>query len=189
MHLVRNESGAMLQSLMLGLVITVGISVVLPAAAERYFGGAPADPSGRSSVFGPKVYQGKTIADMRSIGTASVGFFLEAVRYPERLEELVEAGYLDGVVPTDGWGNDWGYETDGRHFVLVSNGSDGLEGPPPPASWTAEPYEPDLILRDGVFVQTPDRSRGFERLTEDVHGAAGQQESRVEKADKATRGQ
>ena len=57
-------------------------------------------------------------------------FKLNQGRYPDRLEELVQAGYLHEM-PLDGWGHPYVYRVpgpDGRPFEVLSWGADGKEG-------------------------------------------------------------
>jgi len=189
MHLFRNQTGGMSQSVMLGLLITVGITVTVPVVAQKYFGGEGFNPTNPlSGTLGDKVKQGKSIADMRSIATANAGYFLKSGHYANQLHELVESGYLDGFEPRDGWGNEWFYRADSRHFVLVSFGSDGRKGPTPPEGWSGEPWEADLIVRDGEFLQTPDRGQGFRSVTSTLQQGAERQANLAQRADEALQG-
>jgi len=178
-----DQRGSMTYNLLLGLVLTVGISLSIPIIAN-YYSGREFDPDNPlGGTLGDKVYQSKTIADLRSMATALTGYFLKAGRYPEQLAQIEEAGYLDGYNPVDMWGNDWVYHTDGRHFVLVSLGADGRRGPEPPDPWEGDSYEPDLIIRDGEWIQMPHRP-GLKGISA---GLARQQEL-ARKTETATRG-
>lgn len=62
---------------------------------------------------------------------------LDVGEYPDSLEGLMEnetdraswnGPYLRRAVPTDPWGNDYVYESNGREFTLISYGADGMSG-------------------------------------------------------------
>ena len=62
---------------------------------------------------------------------------LENRRYPttnEGLEKLTEGtpkhpdGYLENYNPNDPWDTPYVYESDGRDYVIISYGADGVEG-------------------------------------------------------------
>jgi general secretion pathway protein G len=82
----------------------------------------------------------KARADAKAIEEALHLFKLDNGRYPtqgEGIEALVTApagvrgwnpdGYLERV-PTDPWGNEYFYNTDGRDVLVKSFGADGVEG-------------------------------------------------------------
>ncbi len=66
--------------------------------------------------------------------------------------------YLQVLVNTDGWGNAFVYTMagGGDNYTLTSLGRDGAAGPGPPVPWVNEPFEPDLIVIDGMFAQFPE---------------------------------
>ena len=95
----------------------------------------------------------KARADAKAIEEALHLFKLDNGRYPtqgEGLEALVTApagargwnpdGYLERV-PTDPWGNEYFYNTDGRDVLVKSFGADGVEG--------GEGYNADISNMDG----------------------------------------
>jgi general secretion pathway protein G len=49
------------------------------------------------------------------------------VQPPPRAKRFNPDGYLPKV-PTDPWGNEYLYQSDGRNIVIVSLGADGVEG-------------------------------------------------------------
>jgi general secretion pathway protein G len=98
-----------------------------------------------------------TKANLKKLHFALNQFKMDTGRFPtdeEGLSVLVEApsdvvnyqpgGYLETTeIPTDGWGNEFIYETwteDGRPFVIKSYGADGEEG--------GEDYDADLYSTD-----------------------------------------
>ena len=62
---------------------------------------------------------------------------LDVGEYPDSLDGLMEndsdraswnGPYLRRAVPTDPWGNEYVYESNGREFTLISYGADGMSG-------------------------------------------------------------
>ncbi|MFW6198246.1 MAG: prepilin-type N-terminal cleavage/methylation domain-containing protein [Acidobacteriota bacterium] len=98
--------------------------------------------------------QRATLADMRAIGMAAGTYRVDHEEWPSALEDL-DPDFLQPVPGSDAWGNDWSYEMSEGSYTLTSYGSDGNPGPEPPDTWRDEPVEADLILADGVFVQSP----------------------------------
>jgi general secretion pathway protein G len=93
----------------------------------------------------------KAKADIKAIEEAMNMFKLDNGFYPSAAEgigALVQApprakrfnpdGYLSKV-PTDPWGNEYLYQSDGRNIVVVSLGADGVEG--------GEAYNADIDSR------------------------------------------
>lgn len=98
--------------------------------------------------------QRSTLADLRSIASANGTYALDNGDYAVGLADL--APYHMGTMPAvDRWGYAWGYEYTDNAYELKSRGSDGAEGPPPPMSWPGEPFECDLVVQNGTFVQVP----------------------------------
>jgi general secretion pathway protein G len=60
------------------------------------------------------------------------------VQAPPRAKRFNPDGYLSKV-PTDPWGNEYLYQSDGRNIVVVSLGADGVEG--------GEAYNADIDSR------------------------------------------
>ena len=110
-----------------------------------------------------------TMMFMQDIAAASGRHRVDFNEYVADLADLRE----DYLQPTDAWGNPWQYSLQGDSYRLVSYGSDGDPGPPPPALWEDAPFEHDLILQDGQFIQAPDYSAQHtdaERLLQRVYG-------------------
>jgi general secretion pathway protein G len=93
----------------------------------------------------------KAKADIKAIEEAMNMFKLDNGFYPSAAEgigALVQApprakrfnpdGYLSKV-PTDPWGNEYLYQSDGRNIIVVSLGADGVEG--------GEAYNADIDSR------------------------------------------
>lgn len=99
--------------------------------------------------------QRRTMADMRSLATANGAYRVDHGVYAELLADM-SPRYMVNVPAGDAWGYDWLYVSHGRAgYALDSLGADGLEGPAPPEPWINAPYEPDLRLQGGVFLQAP----------------------------------
>ncbi len=156
MSLFGDEGGSAMRNVLLGMVVSMGLGAVVTAISGGYGGGVDvSDPSG-GPVQAP-VYQGKAIAELQGMGKATIGFFLDAGRYPEDLQELLNTPHGKGMGLRDPWGNPWLYRAEGGHFLLLSYGSDGARGPKPPADWNGSETAPDLIIKDGAWLQAPQR--------------------------------
>jgi hypothetical protein len=98
--------------------------------------------------------QRRTMADMRNIATANGTMHVDTGAYARSLSDL-SPGYMQVAPASDGWGNPLVYEANGDGYRVISYGSDGSPGPAPPVRWINDPYDADLILEDGQFVQAP----------------------------------
>jgi general secretion pathway protein G len=110
--------------------------------------------------------QKRTMADIRSIGTACEQFQIDNNAYPGPTEGLVPVEWLtphvvpvytSRVVATDGWGGPLLYWSDGGSYRILSMGKDGqqdwlpgLGGGGPTTSFDA-----DVVFENGSFVQFP----------------------------------
>ncbi|MFQ5745316.1 MAG: prepilin-type N-terminal cleavage/methylation domain-containing protein, partial [Acidobacteriota bacterium] len=97
--------------------------------------------------------QRSTLADMRSVAAANGMYRIDNSKYAQALTDLAP-DYMDPIPTVDRWGYAWTY-VGGSSYSLTSRGSDGIAGPPPPADWTGEPFEADLVLQSGTFTQAP----------------------------------
>lgn len=98
--------------------------------------------------------QRSTLADMRSVAVAASAFHVDKGDYPTSFDDL-EPYYIQAVATVDRWGNAWVFESDDAGYQLSSLGKDADAGPTPPDAWIDEPFECDLVLRNGAFVQAP----------------------------------
>ena len=187
MRVMREERGAIMFSLLLGMLVTVGIAATVTVVSTSYYGdGEGFDFSNPlQGVVQDKVYVGKAVADMQAMGQASVGFFLKAGRYPKDIAELAESGYVDSMSMEDPWGNPWVYKTDGRHFILASYGSDGERGPNPPVEWNGEDTTPDLVMKDGNWLQVPKQDIKLKAIQESVDKQEEAMQRRLKAMEKA----
>ncbi len=99
--------------------------------------------------------QRRTMGDMHSLVIANGTYKVDLQEYAPALSNLLGGEYLQVVVTDDGWGNPFGYTTDGDTYDLTSLGRDGATGPAAPSPWVNEPFEPDIIIIDGMFTQAP----------------------------------
>lgn len=100
--------------------------------------------------------QRRTMADMHSLVIANGTYKVDLQEYAPTLANLVGGEYLQVAVVDDGWGNAFTYATDGDTYNLTSLGRDGSTGPTPPTPWVNQPFEPDIIIVDGMFTQAPE---------------------------------
>lgn len=100
--------------------------------------------------------QRRTLGDMRSLVIANGTYMVDNQEYAPMLGDLQGSEYLQVVVTNDGWGNPLEYSTNRTNYSLISRGKDGAAGPAPPVPWVNEPFEPDLIVADGMFTQLPE---------------------------------
>lgn len=145
----------MVNRLLLGMVLTVGITLVIPTVVNQYYAIGLDEDGAVTGDMMNRLYQRKTMADLRAMATATTGYFLQTGHYPDQLDQLLESGLVSGFSPVDMWGNEWRYRTEGDHYVLLSLGSDGTRGPEPPEPWGADDFDPDLVVEDGAWRQAP----------------------------------
>ncbi len=99
--------------------------------------------------------QRRSMGDMRSIVTANGTYYVDNQAYAPALPALVGGDYLQVLISNDAWGNPFVYNSPGPNYDLTSLGSDGAVGPAAPANWINDPFDPDIIIRDGAFLQAP----------------------------------
>ncbi|MGD8331947.1 MAG: type II secretion system protein GspG [Acidobacteriota bacterium] len=102
--------------------------------------------------------QRRSMGDMHTIATANGTYNVDQQDYAPTLADLVGGEYLQVLVTDDAWGNPFVYNSNGDDYDLSSLGSDGAGGPNPPVPWINEPFEPDIIVRNGQFTQAPQGS-------------------------------
>lgn len=109
----------------------------------------------------------RTMADMRTLGTAVEAFAVDHGHYPEindwapcaEIESELSPVYVRTLPTTDAWGSAFQCRSDGRHVVIVSPGGDGV---------VEEDYkfeevgrqtrapDDDIVYSDGIFVVYPE---------------------------------
>ena len=98
--------------------------------------------------------QRRSMADMRNIATANGTYRVDSGIYATALTGLVPA-YMQVAPANDGWGAAYVYTTGADTYTITSLGSNSAAGPAPPVPWINDPYDPDITLTDGQFIQAP----------------------------------
>ncbi len=103
--------------------------------------------------------QKRSMADLRSIGTAVEEFSIDKERYPvatnfEELEPQIAGRYLRHVPELDGWGNPFLCQSEETGYTLISTGKNGVvdgcgEG-------RTMHFDADICFRNGEFTQWPE---------------------------------
>jgi len=108
--------------------------------------------------------QKRTMADMRSLGTAIESYSIDNSRYPVGMSNVAAAGisahiapvYIKTVPTTDGWSNAWDIDSDagGTTYTITSIAKDPTaEGSP--AGATTSDFDCYIIFVDRQFWQWP----------------------------------
>jgi general secretion pathway protein G len=109
-----------------------------------------------------KAKQGRTLADMRTIGSALETYSIDNNLYPRGLSDANAAAlaaylsrYLKSVPPNDGWSNSWHVDTNsaGTVYTITSFGADGVAGSNPGGATTD--FNCDIIYTNNAFYQYP----------------------------------
>ena len=100
--------------------------------------------------------QRRSMADMNVLAKANGMYQVDSSRFAAVLTDL-SPNYLQALPALDAWGHPWNYAPAGNQlsYQLSSLGKDGANGPPPPSPWYNEPFEPDIVMDTGQFVQMP----------------------------------
>ncbi len=106
--------------------------------------------------------QKRTMADIRSIGTAVESYSIDNSRYPTAgdmaaAQSLLEPAYIKKLPLQDGWSHDLVYQpgaTSGAGYTLRSLGKDGVASPTP--GGRTSDLSADIIFVDGQFTQWPE---------------------------------
>ncbi len=107
--------------------------------------------------------QKRTMADMRSIGTAIEAYAVDNNNYPTAtsagvLKTLVEPIYIKTMPTADGWSNAWGVDSAPTQYTLTSNGKDGTPSGCTPGAVTTI-FNADICFSNGSFIQVPQGSQ------------------------------
>lgn len=114
--------------------------------------------------------QKRTIADLRSIGTAIESYRSDTRAYPivgyefvpvSALAPFVEPMYLRQLPRLDGWGNEIYLRSNESGYVIASPGKDGTADRSgfvyhPEDLVTTDRFESDIVFANGSFVRYPD---------------------------------
>jgi hypothetical protein len=120
----------------------------------------------------PGVKERRTMADLRSIGTAVESFSVDHDLFPGPTGELSDARvieaqlepiYIRTMPESDAWGRPLLYWSDTSFYYIVSTGADGLLDMEYPTRMPAElglgattEPEADIVFANGQFVQWPE---------------------------------
>jgi len=108
--------------------------------------------------------QKRTMADMRSIGTAIESYAVDNNFYPKGMSDATAAGisthvspiYIKTVPTTDGWNNAWDVDSDatGALYTITSAAKDATQAGSNPGGQTQE-FACDIVFASGQFFQWP----------------------------------
>ena len=105
--------------------------------------------------------QKRTMADLRSVGTASEAYAVDNNHYPigniGAVEPVLEPIYIKNMPTVDGWngGVDYDGQALGVGYTVKSWGKDATEEGSPAGDSTND-FDCDIIFIDGQFVQWPE---------------------------------
>ena len=107
--------------------------------------------------------QKRTMADMRSIGTAIESYAVDNNFYPKNMASVGAAGitahvspiYIKTVPTTDGWNNTWDIDSTatGAEYTITSIAKDAAAGTNP--GGTTALFDCDIVFANGQFFQWP----------------------------------
>jgi general secretion pathway protein G len=105
--------------------------------------------------------QKKTMADVRSIGTAVESYATDISVYPRGISSwatlmpVITPYFIRTPPNTDGWNNTWEANTssNGQDYTLASNGKDGTPGARTGGQTTD--FNCDILFAGGRFFQWP----------------------------------
>jgi type II secretion system protein G len=103
--------------------------------------------------------QKRTMADMRSIGTAVEAYAVDQSRYPTAsdaatLEVAISPGFIRPMPRNDGWSNAWVVDATGVSYTISSSGKDGAASGCA-AGVIITQLTQDICFSHGMFVQYP----------------------------------
>jgi len=107
--------------------------------------------------------QKRTMADMRSIGTAVESYAVDNNVYPVAatsaiLSTLVQPIYIKSMPLTDGWSNTFVVASVITEYTISSNGKDGAVGGCVAGTLTTL-FAQDICFANGQFIQYPQGSQ------------------------------
>jgi general secretion pathway protein G len=109
-----------------------------------------------------KSKQKRSMADLRSIGTAVETYAVDNSTYPKSisswsgLRATVSPAYMRSPPDADGWSLTWDVATtaNGKEYTIGSNGKDATVGPR--AGGTTGDFDCDIVFVNGSFFQWPE---------------------------------
>ena len=107
--------------------------------------------------------QKRTMADMRSIGTAVESYAVDNNVYPQAttaavLQTLVQPIYIKSMPTADGWSNTFVVAAVTTEYTISSNGKDGANGGCVAGTLTTQ-FAQDICFANGQFIQYPQGSQ------------------------------
>lgn len=111
--------------------------------------------------------QKRTMADLRTVGTALDAYAVDHAREPlpdgeyvEQLREHLQPTYVKDLPSLDGWGTGLRYRRVGENgYALVSPAADGKYEQESPEAYTSagtQNFDCDIVYMNGGFVQYPE---------------------------------
>lgn len=107
--------------------------------------------------------QKRTMADMRSVGTAIESYAVDNNFYPKGMASVTAAGvsthvapiYIKTVPTTDGWNNAWDIDSSatGAEYTITSPAKDGTQGTQ--TGGQTGDFTCDILFANGQFFQWP----------------------------------
>lgn len=107
--------------------------------------------------------QKRTMADMRSVGTAIESYAVDNNYYPRNMSNVAAAGisthvtpiYIKTVPTTDGWANAWDIDSTalGTEYTITSIAKDAAAGTN--NGGTTTDFACDIVFANGQFYQWP----------------------------------
>ena len=103
--------------------------------------------------------QKRTMADMRSIGTAVEAYMVDNGKYPvaadaAELALQIAPSYIRPMPATDGWNNSYIVTAETTTYTITSKGKDGVASGCVPGSFTTR-LDEDICFSGGQFIQYP----------------------------------
>ena len=114
--------------------------------------------------------QKRTMADIRSIGTATEAYAVDVNFYPQNVTTLTEVDgtgntnlgkwitptFIKAIPGQDGWGGDIRYESDtnGSEYTVISYGKDGVRSTA--SSGKTLDFDCDIVYQVGGFIAWPE---------------------------------
>ncbi len=109
--------------------------------------------------------QRRTMADLRSIGTALEAYSVDFNFYPRggitsisALKSYLEPTYIKKLPERDGWNREFvvNIPTSGDEYTLTSYAKDGASGPVNATGGPTTDFDADIIFANGQFFQWPE---------------------------------
>ena len=105
--------------------------------------------------------QKRTMADLRSLGTAVETYSIDNNEYPTAanfaaLEPTVEPTYIRTAPDQDGWSNAFTVDSDPGEYTLCSNGKDGAGSCENDSAGATNDFDDSITFSNGQFVQWPE---------------------------------